>query len=150
MKNEQITAAIAKITSTQTKIRKKDILKITSIRDNPITKHLLKKFTINGTFEFEKLLDALREFALNDQLSPKIKLLFDLYDCDNDGVISRCDLFNVIKMFSDESLCDSNIQNVVDRCFLDLECNEITFKNFKTFIENSNPNLKVFMRCSKS
>lgn len=150
MKNEEITAALIELTNAQTKIRKKDLLRIASIRDNPITKHLLKKFTKNSIFEFDKLLDKLKEFALGVKLPPKIEFLFVLYDYDGDGIISRLDLFNIIKMFSDEKLTDVNIQNIVDRCFLDMGCNEIDLEKFRSFIESSNPNLKLFMGCQSN
>lgn len=148
MRNEEVTAAIAELTKTETKIRKKDLLKLTTVKENPITKHLFHQFTKDDKFEFDNLLDSLREFAMDDKLSPKIRFLFNLYDCDNDGLISRCDLFNIIKMFSDDTLTDSNVQNVVDKCFLDLGCEEIDFEKFKSFIEKSNPNIKIFMRCT--
>lgn len=149
MLNDQIIAAIAEFADNKTKIRKKDVLKITSIRDNPITELLLNKFTINKKFEFNLLINELKKLSLENEIEPKLKFLFNIYDIDDDGHISRMDLFNIIKLFTDDSLSEKNIQNIVDRCFIDIKIENIDFLTFKTFIQRTNPNLKVFMRCKK-
>ncbi|KRH93644.1 Ca2+/calmodulin-dependent protein phosphatase (calcineurin subunit B), EF-Hand superfamily protein [Pseudoloma neurophilia] len=149
MLNSQIIEAIATFSDNKTKIRKKDVLKIQSIRDNPITELVLNKFTINKKFEFNMMLEELKKLSLKSEIEPKLNFLFNIYDVDNDGYISRIDLFNIIKLFTDDSLSEKNIQNIVDRCFLEINQELIDFPTFKSFIQKTNPNLKVFMRCKR-
>lgn len=149
MLNQQIYEAFSELADNKTKIRRKDILKVQSIKENPITELILNKFTINGKFEFNLMIDQLKSLALKDEIKPKLQFLFNVYDIDNDGYISRMDLFNIIKLFTDETLTDKNVQNIVDRCFIDMKVETIDFNTFKKFIEQTNPNLKIFMRCKK-
>lgn len=149
MLNEQIIEAFTELADNKTKIRRKDVLKVQSIKDNPITQLILDKFTVNRKFEFNSMIDQLKALSLNSEITPKLQFLFNIYDIDNDGLISRLDLFNIIKMFTDDTLSDKNIQNIVDRCFLDMSVEGIDFDTFRKFIQKTNPNLNIFMRCKR-
>lgn len=149
MLNNQIIEAISALADNKTKIRKKDILKVPSIKENPVTQLLLNKYTINGKFDFFLMIEELKTLVMENDLKSKLQFLFNIYDIDNDGYISRLDLFNIVKMFADDNLTNKNIQNIVDRCFLDLNIEFLNFVTFHRFIEQTNPNLRVFMRCRK-
>lgn len=126
------------------KIRKSDLLKIESIRKNPISNILLNMY-YEEILDFNKLIEDIYEFVLGNNYERKLKFLFKIYDLNYDNKITKDEVFTIICMMCDKNLERSKIQDVVDMLFVNREC--IDFNDFRNIIESYNFNLKKYFNC---
>merc|ERR1712131_337371 len=77
-------------------VRKSEILNIQSLKNNPITPILIKKYSVGNKIDFSLMLRELVEFMNTDSLEKKTKFIFSVYDTDEDGFISSVELYELL------------------------------------------------------
>ncbi|KAF7683559.1 Calcineurin subunit B [Astathelohania contejeani] len=150
MKDEDLVNDIEHLLKKGSKIKKSDLLVYPTISQNPIALRIIQNFTKKGRLDIEGMIKSLRMFVSSAPLDAKLKLLFRMYDTDNDGLISSGELFMVIKTISDDLLTDSKIQNIVDKTFYQFGeyVKSINFEEFCSLIKKRNINLETFFKCN--
>lgn len=146
-KNEKQNEALSKASE----FRRRDVLSIQDIKDNPISIILIKKFTINGKLDSKALVASLHKFSESKAIDDKLFFLFNVYDGDGDGHISNQELFDILKLLNKGILEDSKIQNIVNRTFSEVGeyLNEINYEQFKKLILDRCVHIKSMFGCDK-
>lgn len=144
LKNNEILKQLEKHLNPTKKITEKDILKIPSIAENPITKILLKKYSTENNVNFENLINDLRMFIRFSSLKDKLHFLFRIYDNDDDGYISKSDLFYIVNDMCQYDMEREKIQNVVDQTFRDVNNGQIKFEDFYNIIVKKTKNIEKY------
>lgn len=67
-------------------------------------------------------------------LTPFPIVAFNVYDIDGDGMISNGDLFRVLKMMVGNNLTDVQLQQIVDKTFLDADKDKDGKISFEEFV----------------
>ena len=86
---------------------------------------------------------------MTSELSAKIKFCFDLYDVDEDGVITREELGSMLEAMSAESVEEAIDQaDMVAELFSKIDVNgdgHITFEEFRTAVESDSNLLRTLL-----
>lgn len=99
------------------RLNKRKVLEIQEIKNNPISVFLIKKYTKDEKLDTKELLRSLYRFVNTKNVTDKLRFIFELYDLDNDGLISSKDLFEILKILNKGILEDWKLQNIVDKTF---------------------------------
>ncbi|EPR78567.1 Calcineurin B [Spraguea lophii 42_110] len=144
----RLTEEIEKNLKSGKELRMKDIYKIDSIVENPISILILKKYSIDKKLDYKRMFNDISNFILSNDLNQKLEYLFSIYDLDGDGLISKKDLFALLRAICDKLMEDENLNCIVDRTFIDLKCEKyIKYQDFYELISKNSKNLKKFMKC---
>jgi len=97
-----------------------EFLAIPELEHNPLVRRVVAIFDAdkNGEVDFQEFITALTVFTSATSKEQKFKFTFKVYDVDNDGFISNCDLFYVLKAMVGNNLNDVQLQQLVDRTIL--------------------------------
>ena len=118
------------------------VLKIKpELAHNPLTRRVLEVFDKdqNGRVSFVEFITGLSRIAAQNE-TEKLKFLFQVYDEDNDGLISADDLFAVVKLMSGDNLTEYQLWQLVHRTIRDLDTTGdglITFDEFTRGLKNN-------------
>lgn len=131
-------------------LSKKDIFSIPTIKENPVSIFVIKKFTKNDVLDAKSMVNALYTFSTTKNLDEKLKFLFEIYDADSDGYISNAELFDMLKMLNKGILDDTKIQNVADLTFeiVPNYSNKMNFDHFQKLLKKSCTNLSQMFGCT--
>ncbi|KAF9762649.1 Calcineurin subunit B [Nosema granulosis] len=128
-------------------LRDKDLLNIKAIKQNPIAERLIESYTKEGKIDFDVLYSDLHSFVNKKDLDLKLKFIFKVYDSDNDGFITKVDLFNVLKSYSD---CKSEkiLTDIISFTFGEagLYSETIDYPKFKEIIMSKSRNMNKLLR----
>eukprot|EP00999_Lentomonas_sp_LEN2_P000198 NODE_1193_length_960_cov_88.518607_g1148_i0.p1 GENE.NODE_1193_length_960_cov_88.518607_g1148_i0~~NODE_1193_length_960_cov_88.518607_g1148_i0.p1 ORF type:complete len:255 (-),score=67.88 NODE_1193_length_960_cov_88.518607_g1148_i0:46-810(-) len=113
-----------------------------AIGENPLLKRVIDIFDVDGdeTVDMKEFVRALAIFSHDDRLE-KLKFTFRIYDFDADGWISNADLFKTIKVMVEDNLTEEEIQETVDKTFIECDANKdglISWDEFKHACEKQN------------
>lgn len=129
---------------------KKDIMSLLSIKNNPLSVMIIRKYTRNGKLDVEDLIKSLYVFTNTRKLEEKLRFIFGLYDLDNDGYISNTELFNLLKLLSKGAMEDWKLQNIVDKTFAETGeyITRISYGQFEDLVSRRTENIYEFFDCT--
>lgn len=132
------------------KLGKRDVFEIPGIKQNPLSVVLIKKFTKDERLNIQEMLKSLHKFVNSERIDEKLGFVFEIYDLDNDGIISTRDLFEIIKLLNKGLLDDWKIQNIVDKTFANLGeyKSGMNYEEFKDLIFKRSKNLGELLGCT--
>lgn len=125
------------------KLKDRDFLNIKSIKQNPISERLLESYSTEEGIDFDILYSDLEAFVNKKDFDCKLRFIFRIYDSNNDGFITKIDLFNVLKSYSD-CKSDKILTDIVNHTFREagLYKDKIDYENFKKIIMSKSLNMK--------
>eukprot|EP00466_Bigelowiella_natans_P004103 jgi/Bigna1/129428/aug1.9_g4136 len=138
-----------------------ELIQLPEFRRNPM-KHRLKEYFQNEngseTFSIRQFIKTLSVFSPRSPIVEKVRFLFNVYDCDGDGMISREDLRKILTMTLSNKMEAEDIERVVEETFKECARSEansfvptkhqkvqdfITYKNFREVLANTDVGSKV-------
>ncbi|XP_065176749.1 calcineurin B homologous protein 1-like [Sycon ciliatum] len=128
-------------------LSREDLERIPELAINPLGSRVLDMFFPSPSDEdaetminFPKFLDLLSIFRKSDrsdstkQRDRKLKFVFELYDADKDGVVTKKELFDVVAMMVGECEDNEMIQEVVVRTMAEATGSEDGPLDFDSFV----------------
>lgn len=105
------------------------------LASNPLIERVLPIFDKNRCeqIEFREFISALSTFSEEGNSTGKLRFAFQLYDTDGDGYISNGELFDMMKLISEDQLTDVQIQQIVDKTMLDADLDGDGMLSFEEF-----------------
>eukprot|EP00916_Digyalum_oweni_P005851 GHVL01010140.1.p1 GENE.GHVL01010140.1~~GHVL01010140.1.p1 ORF type:complete len:169 (+),score=34.93 GHVL01010140.1:80-586(+) len=102
-----------------------EIFDVPEVAENPLVKRVISIFDTNadGKVSFVEFIVGLAKLAAGTDEQQKMKFAFDIYDLNKDGYISNGELFQVMKMMVGSNLTDLQLQQLVDRTFIQSDTN---------------------------
>eukprot|EP00823_Brevimastigomonas_motovehiculus_P007065 TRINITY_DN6071_c0_g1_i1.p1 TRINITY_DN6071_c0_g1~~TRINITY_DN6071_c0_g1_i1.p1 ORF type:complete len:182 (+),score=30.00 TRINITY_DN6071_c0_g1_i1:136-681(+) len=93
-----------------------DFMKIPELSMNPLAKQIMQLIlgNMDQVINFRRFVHLLSTFHEKASNKERLKMIFDLYDCDKDGVINRSDLTTLFKQLVGSFLDDSELSVVVN------------------------------------
>lgn len=94
-----------------------EFLAIPGLEQNPLVQRVISVFDTDGndSVDFREFVSALSIFAGQANHKEKLLFAFKLYDVDGDDLISREDLYSVLKTMVGDNLDDTQLWQLVDR-----------------------------------
>jgi serine/threonine-protein phosphatase 2B regulatory subunit len=132
-------------------ISRAEFQSIAGLSQNPLLERVLTIFDTNGdqSVDFKEFVKALAIFANDCAKVEKLKFTFRVYDMDADGYISNKDLFQTLQIMVGNNLTDVQLQQIVDKTFIEADENKdglISFEEFQKIVENSDFGDKLTLR----
>jgi calcium and integrin-binding protein 1 len=92
------------------------------LKVNPFARRILDIFiaTDNGQMSFLEFLDMVSTFSPKNSVEKKTSHAFQIFDKDQDGLLSREDMYNMLDMITDEPLKENVKKKVVDEIFIEV------------------------------
>ncbi|KAH9597699.1 EF-hand domain [Trypanosoma melophagium] len=117
-------------------ISRKTFSSIPSLASNPLLGRVLAVVDANGDdkIDFMEFAKALSVFLPQADKREKLRFTFKMYDIDGDDKISNKDLFETLKIMVGSNLTEVQLQQVVDKTFIEVDLNRdgyITFDEFE-------------------
>ena len=103
----------------------------------------------NKSVDFTEFVKALAIFSNDCEKLEKVKFTFKVYDMDRDGYISNKDLFECLQVMVGSNLTDSQLQQIVDKTFIEADKDRdglISFDEFESAVEESDFGDKLTLR----
>ena len=94
-----------------------DLASIPEVENNPLRYHIAQHMSDNkenGAISFESFIKVIDIFK-NNKTDEQFKFMYNLFDIDNDGKISRTDMFINFKLLLGDSLNEKQIKEIVDK-----------------------------------
>eukprot|EP01067_Filipodium_phascolosomae_P006258 Filipodium_phascolosomae@DN451_c0_g1_i1.p1 len=112
-----------------------EIFDVPEVAENPLVKRVLSVFDTNsdGKVSFVEFIVGLAKLAAGTDEDQKLKFAFEIYDMNKDGLISNGELFNVMKMMVGANLTELQLQQLVDRTFVQSDRNHDGFISYFEF-----------------
>ncbi|KAK6090191.1 hypothetical protein P3W45_000739 [Vairimorpha bombi] len=125
-----------------------DIQNLKNLKNNPLSQRLLLRYSEDGVVKFDEMFSDLQTFVSSKEVSTKLKVLFKIYDSDKDGLITKLDLFEIIKTYS-ECKNEKTIMDIVNSTFDEagVYLEVLDFDQFKDIILCKSLNLRKLLRC---
>ena len=120
-------------------------LQALELRDSTFSRRIFDAFDEdgNGSISFREFVVGLSVFSPRSTIEEKLDLSFSLYDIDNDGAISKDELFAILKASMLEnyslSISDEHMRELVDATFEQADVNGdglISYDEYKQMILN--------------
>lgn len=120
-------------------------------QNNPLAERIIDIFDRdgNGAVDFQEFLLGISAFSRRTDEERKLKLVFRVYDINNDGFISNGELFKVLKMMVGDNLNDIQLQQIVDKTILfmdDDKDGKISYPEFRKAIKEKGKFLSLVRR----
>ena len=114
-----------------------EFLDIPALTNNPLVHRVIHVFDKNkdGKISFPEFLEGLSTLSVGADDEKKMHFVFQVYDYDDDGVISNGDLFKVLKMMVGNNLSDVQLQQLVDRTIIKADKDKDGVINFEEFCD---------------
>ncbi|RNF01691.1 calcineurin B subunit [Trypanosoma rangeli] len=123
---------------------------IASVASNPLLGRILAVLdtTGDGKIDFRKFAKTLAIFSPQADKLEKLRFTYMMYDFDGDGKISNKDLFETLKIMVGTNLTEVQLQQIVDKTFIEVDLNRdgyITFDEFEklTLLNNFGDRLNL-------
>eukprot|EP01066_Platyproteum_vivax_P006084 Platyproteum_vivax@DN1921_c0_g1_i1.p1 len=112
-----------------------EIFDVPEVAENPLVKRVISIFDTNsdGKVSFVEFIVGLAKLAAGTDVHQKLRFAFEIYDIDKDGYISNGELFTVMKMMVGANLTDLQLQQLVDRTFVQSDTNGDGLISFQEF-----------------
>ncbi|KYQ90431.1 calcium-binding EF-hand domain-containing protein [Tieghemostelium lacteum] len=117
-----------------------DFNQIPELSMNPILPRIISIFDVNrnGQLNFKQFIQTLSNFHPNADKHDKIKLLFKVYDINNDGYITKDEIQKVLTMMVGKALTNEQILEIVEETLTEADVNgkgKLDFNDFENSIE---------------
>nr|XP_002128696.1 calcineurin B homologous protein 1-like [Ciona intestinalis] len=137
-----------------------DFMRIPELAINPLADRIVDAF-FNGGEEhvnFRQFMRTLANFrpssAKTAEDSPnsrtnKLKFVFSLYDYDSDGMISKKELLQILKLLVGANINQDQLSHIAERTLLESDTNNdrhISFEEFKTVMARTEIDTKMSVR----
>eukprot|EP01065_Artemidia_motanka_P004504 TRINITY_DN1212_c1_g1_i1.p2 TRINITY_DN1212_c1_g1~~TRINITY_DN1212_c1_g1_i1.p2 ORF type:complete len:177 (+),score=86.05 TRINITY_DN1212_c1_g1_i1:89-619(+) len=111
--------------------------RIPQLQQNPLLGRVLTIFDTDGnkSVDFREFVKALAIFSNDCVKEDKLKFTFRVYDIDGDNRISNRDLFETLQIMVGSNLTDVQLQQIVDKTFIEADENRDGYIDFKEFIK---------------
>jgi len=83
--------------------------------------------------DFKEFVRALAIFSNDVEKREKLLFTFKMYDMDGDGKISNKDLFQTLQVMVGTNLSDVQLQQIVDKTFIEADLDRDGYINFPEF-----------------
>ncbi|EFA78978.1 calcium-binding EF-hand domain-containing protein [Heterostelium album PN500] len=112
-----------------------DFSQIPELSMNPLLPRLIAIFDVNrnGQLNFAQFVNTLSVFHPNADKIDKIKLLFKVYDINNDGFITKQEIQTVLTMMVGKNLTTDQIETIVDETLHEADKENKGKLNFDAF-----------------
>eukprot|EP01012_Entosiphon_sulcatum_P020026 TRINITY_DN2499_c1_g1_i5.p1 TRINITY_DN2499_c1_g1~~TRINITY_DN2499_c1_g1_i5.p1 ORF type:complete len:172 (-),score=36.49 TRINITY_DN2499_c1_g1_i5:53-568(-) len=122
-------------------ISREEFHSIPGLSQNPLLERVLTIFDTDGnaSVDFREFILALAIFSNDCAKLEKLKFTFRIYDMDGDGYISNKDLFQVLQIMVGTNLTDVQLQQIVDKTFIEADKDRDGLISFKEFERSSKP-----------
>eukprot|EP01060_Flectonema_neradi_P029762 TRINITY_DN4187_c0_g1_i2.p1 TRINITY_DN4187_c0_g1~~TRINITY_DN4187_c0_g1_i2.p1 ORF type:complete len:177 (+),score=40.12 TRINITY_DN4187_c0_g1_i2:57-587(+) len=110
---------------------------IPSLQQNPLLGRVLTIFDTNGdrSVDFREFVKALSVFSNDCAKERKLQFTFNMYDIDGDNRISNKDLFKTLQIMVGSNLSDVQLQQIVDKTFIEADENRDGYIDFNEFVK---------------
>lgn len=134
-------------------ISKKRLVAKLDIQTNPLTMIFINQYIKNNRVDLVPMVTRIFEFLQTKTIDGKLRFLFQMYDLDNDGYLTKKEFFVFLKELNKSILDDTSLQNIVDRTFADMVKYKtvMEFDDFKKLICSKNTNFaNLILKIEKS
>ena len=116
-------------------ISREEFMSIPSLSSNPLLDRVLSVFDSNNdhNVDFREFVRALAIFSPDVEKKEKLMFTFKMYDIDGDGKISNRDLFRTLQIMVGSNLTDVQLQQIVDKTFVETDLDRDGFISFQEF-----------------
>jgi serine/threonine-protein phosphatase 2B regulatory subunit len=90
------------------------LMGIPELSINPLAQRLVRMVESANFTEFVRVLAA---FSSRTPREDKVRFIFEVYDVDGDGVVSREDMSVVLRQLGGAGLADAQVHELIDRAF---------------------------------
>lgn len=117
--------------------------KLPALKVNPFRSRICTIFSAggNGTMSFIEFLDMVSAFSPKNPLQQKSHHAFQIFDIDDDGIISREDMDSVLDLMTDNAMNDELKNRIIDGIFAevnkDSSCDGLSTEDFQYAISRS-------------
>ena len=123
-----------------------ELQQLADLEDNPLVSRVFEIFDKdkNGSIDFVEFLTVLSIFSNQGSEEAKLRLLFDIYDYDEDGEICNKDMFLTLAQLTGSHFDKVSLQQIVDRTMITVVADpeaSINFEQFCSFVRQSNGEL---------
>eukprot|EP00756_Hemistasia_phaeocysticola_P011902 Hpha_TRINITY_DN15157_c0_g1::TRINITY_DN15157_c0_g1_i1::g.129974::m.129974/K06268/PPP3R, CNB; serine/threonine-protein phosphatase 2B regulatory subunit len=110
---------------------------IEQLQQNPLLGRVLTIFDTDGnkSVDFREFVKALAIFSNDCEKQEKLHFTFRIYDIDGDKRISNRDLFQTLQIMVGSNLTDVQLQQIVDKTFIEADMNRDGFIDFQEFVK---------------
>jgi serine/threonine-protein phosphatase 2B regulatory subunit len=128
------------------RVELEELQQLEDLQDNPLVSRVFEIFDKDksGSIDFVEFLTVLSIFSNQGSEEAKLRLLFDIYDYDEDGEICNKDLFSTLLQLTGSHFDQVSLQQIVDKTMISIVADPegaITFEQFSTFIRQTNGEL---------
>ncbi|MEW5304141.1 MAG: hypothetical protein WDW38_003502 [Sanguina aurantia] len=88
-----------------------EFLTIPELSINPIAPRLVRLF---DSINFRDFVKMLASFSPRAKREAKLKVMFEVYDIDGDGIITRDDMTVMLRQLAGSSLSDSDLRGIIE------------------------------------
>jgi len=126
-----------------------EFLTMPELKENPIVQRVVQVFDADksGDLDFKEFVKGLAMFTVtNVDREKRLRFLFNIYDMDNDGLISNGELFTVLQMMVGKNLKEVQLQQIVDKTILALDKDQDGMINYQEFCDiiNKSPGVGFY------
>jgi serine/threonine-protein phosphatase 2B regulatory subunit len=116
-------------------ISREEFASIPQLAANPLLERVLTVFDTDGnkSVDFREFVHALAVFSNDVEKREKLLFTYKMYDIDGDGKISNKDLFLTLQVMVGSNLSDVQLQQIVDKTFLEGDLDRDGYINFAEF-----------------
>ncbi|GBG26796.1 Calcineurin subunit B [Hondaea fermentalgiana] len=116
-------------------ITRSELLRIPELSMNPIVERVLARlhFSETSRINFTDFLNILAVFRPKSDPKDRLRVLFDVFDEDSQGLISRENIISVLKSMVGTQLTTEEIEGIVDAVVEDMDADKdgrISFEDF--------------------
>ena len=120
-----------------------DLATLPDVDKNPLGDRIWRLLAKQGEsyIDFTTFVKALSTFNDKDNEEDKIKFLFQIYDIDGDGFITKEELFVILKSLVGSSLNTSQLEQISEKTISDVDKTgegKMGFEDFKSIFMNQN------------
>lgn len=132
-------------------ISKTELEKIPGVACNPLVDRVIAVMAKNKSerVTFSELAHALSILSPQKPSEDRLRFAYSIYDVDGDGKVSNADLFTTLKVMVGQNLTEVQVQQIVDRTFIEADLDRdgyITFEDFQRLSASGDFGEKLVVR----
>eukprot|EP01113_Clastostelium_recurvatum_P022530 TRINITY_DN2691_c0_g1_i1.p1 TRINITY_DN2691_c0_g1~~TRINITY_DN2691_c0_g1_i1.p1 ORF type:complete len:198 (-),score=40.07 TRINITY_DN2691_c0_g1_i1:46-639(-) len=136
-------------------ISTEEFLAVPELSMNPLKSRIIQVFDSkkDGQVNFQQFVRSLNVFHPLTPKSEKLKFMFQVYDLNGDGMISRDELQKVLRMMVGNILTDEHVDAAVEGTMLEADPEgkgHITFQDFERTLGKTDISTKMSLRFASS
>ncbi|KAL0237052.1 hypothetical protein PCE1_000449 [Barthelona sp. PCE] len=138
-------------TSSTGTLTRAEFLALPELAMNPLRDRILILLDANssGSVNFRDFVSVLSVFTARASREEKLRFSFRLYDLDEDGVIRKHELLEVLQTMVGCNLTETQLNSIVDKTFREVDLDgdgEITFEEFSELLKDSDVENRMTIR----